>query len=101
MYREFNFLKQKYYEVLVPTILVQLSDKLGTVLDAVIVRFLIGSSLLPALNIVSPFILFTGIFYSLYGQGGSLLALKYKSQFDYDSSNNILLCQFSDVYLAV
>ena len=100
MYREFDFLKQKYYEVLVPTILVQLSDKLGTVLDAIIVGFLIGSSLLPAINVVSPFILFTGIFYSLYGQGGSLLAIKYKSQFDYESSNkyftlSVLGCVFS------
>ena len=87
MYREFDFLKQKYYDVLVPTILVQLSDKLGTVLDAVMVGFLLGSSLLPALNVVSPFILFTAIIYTLYGQGGSLLALKFKSDFDYDSSN--------------
>lgn len=55
MNRGFDFLKRKYYEVLLPNLFVKLSDKLGTVLDVIIVGFLIGSSQLPALNAVSPF----------------------------------------------
>ena len=71
MNRGFDFLKKKYYEVLMPNLFVQLSDKIGTVLDVIVVGFLIGSAQLPALNVVSPFVLFSAIIYSLYGQGGS------------------------------
>ena len=67
MNRGFDFLKEKYYNVLLPTILVQLSDKLGTVLD-VVVGFLMGSSQLAALSVVAPFVLCSGVIYSLYGQ---------------------------------
>lgn len=88
MQRGFDFLKRKYYEVLMPNLLVQLSDKLGTVLDVVVVGFLIGSTQLPALNAVSPFVLFSSIIYSLYGQGGSLLAIKAKSDWDSEKAND-------------
>lgn len=88
MSRGFDFLKRKYYEVLMPNLLVQLSDKLGTVLDVIVVGFLIGSSQLPALNVVSPFVLFSSIIYSLYGQGGSLLAIKAKSDLDSEKAND-------------
>lgn len=87
MNRGFDFLQRKYYDVLMPNIFVQLSDKLGTVLDVIVVGFLIGSSQLPALNAVSPFILFSSIIYSLYGQGGSLLAIKAKSNLDDEKAN--------------
>lgn len=87
MDRGFDFLKRRYYEVLVPNLLVQLSDKLGTVLDVIVVGFLLGSSQLPALNVVSPFILFSSVIYSLYGQGGSLLAIKAKSDLDDENAN--------------
>ena len=50
--------------------------------------FLIGASQLPALNAVSPFILISAIIYSLYGQGGSLLAIKAKSDLDHEKAND-------------
>ena len=100
MIRGFDFLKRKYYEVLIPNLLVQLSDKLGTVLDVIVVGFLLGSSQLPALNAVSPFILISAIIYSLYGQGGSLLAIKAKSDLDSEKANefftlSIVVCLLS------
>ena len=39
MNRGFEFLRGKYYEVLIPNLLVQLSDKLGTVIDVIVVGF--------------------------------------------------------------
>ena len=87
MSRGFDFLKKKYYEVLMPNLFVQLSDKIGTVLDVIVVGFLIGSAQLPALNVVSPFVLFSAIIYSLYGQGGSLLAIKAKSDLNNEEAN--------------
>ena len=79
MNRGFDFLKRKYYEILLPNLFTELSDKIGTILDVIVVGFLIGSTQLPALNVVSPFFLVSAIIYALYGQGGSLLAIKAKS----------------------
>lgn len=100
MQRGFDFLKRKYYEVLMPNLLVQLSDKLGTVLDVVVVGFLIGSTQLPALNAVSPFVLFSSIIYSLYGQGGSLLAIKAKSDWDSEKANDFFTLSIIGCLLA-
>lgn len=87
MDRGFDFLKHKYYEVFLPNIFVQLSDKLGTVLDVIVVGFLIGSLQLSSLNAISPFVLISAIIYSLYGQGGSILAIKAKSDLDSEKAN--------------
>lgn len=57
-------------------------------MDVIVVGFLLGSSQLPALNVVSPFILFSSAIYSLYGQGGSLLAIKAKSDLDDEKAND-------------
>lgn len=83
-----------------PNLLVQLSDKLGTVLDVVVVGFLIGSTQLPALNAVSPFVLFSSIIYSLYGQGGSLLAIKAKSDWDSEKANDFFTLSIIGCLLA-
>ena len=87
MSREFNFLKKKYYGMLIPNIFIQLSDKVGTVLDVIVIGFLLGSSQLPVLNVVSPFVLFSSIIYSMYGQGASLLAIKAKSNLESEKAN--------------
>lgn len=87
MVREYNFLKDKYYKLILPNLFTEISDKLGTVLDVMVVGFLIGSSQLPALNVVSPFYLGSTIIYALYGQGGSLLSIKAKSDWDYQKAN--------------
>ncbi|WP_295722409.1 MATE family efflux transporter [uncultured Methanobrevibacter sp.] len=87
MYREYKFLNNKYKSILVSTILVQLSDKIGTVLDTIIIGFLLGSLYLPAINIVTPFLFLIGCIYTLYGNGGSILSLKAKNEFDYEKTN--------------
>lgn len=87
MNRGFDFLKKKYYEMLMPNLFVQMSYKVGTVVDVIVVGFLLGSSKLPSLNVLSPFLLFSSIIYSLYGHGGSLLAIKAKSDFDSEKAN--------------
>lgn len=55
MNRGFDFLREKYYEILIPNLFTSISDKMGTFLDVIIVGFLISSTQLPALDIVSPF----------------------------------------------
>ena len=73
--------------MLIPNIFIQLSDKVGTVLDVIVIGFLLGSSQLPVLNVVSPFVLFSPIIYSMYGQGASLLAIKAKSNLESEKAN--------------
>ena len=85
--RGFDFLRKKYFEVLAPNLILEVSDKFGTVLDVIIVGSLIGSSQLPALNVVSPFFLISAIIYALYGQGGSLLAIKARSNLNSVEAN--------------
>ena len=87
MNRGFDFLKRKYYEILLPNLFTELSDKIGTILDVIVVGFLIGSTQLPALNVVSPFFLVSAIIYALYGQGGSLLAIKARSNLNSVEAN--------------
>lgn len=55
MGREYNFLKEKYYRQLIPNLFTEISDKLGNILDVIVVGLLIGSSQLPVLNLVAPF----------------------------------------------
>ena len=87
MGREYNFLKEKYYRQLIPNLFTEISDKLGNILDVIVVGLLIGSSQLPVLNLVAPFYLASTMIYALYGQGGSLLAIKAKSDRDDEKSN--------------
>lgn len=87
MNRGFDFLREKYYEILIPNLFTSISDKMGTFLDVIIVGFLISSTQLPALDIVSPFFLISAVIYTLYGQGGSLLSIKAKSDLNNEKSN--------------
>ena len=87
MGREYNFLKEKYYRQLIPNLFTEISDKLGNILDVIVVGLLIGSSQLPVLNLVAPFYLASTMIYALYGQGGSLLAIKAKSDRDDEKAN--------------
>ena len=79
MERKYLFLKDKYYELLLPTLFMVLSEKICVVIDIMVVGWFIGGSQLSSLNLMSPLLYFTGIFYVLFGQGGSLLALRAKS----------------------
>ena len=89
MNRDYEFINKKYKEILIPNIAGQLSDKIGGVIDAIIIGILIGSSHLPAITAAAPFLLISGIIDFLYGQGGSLQSLRAKSDFDYEKSNKI------------
>lgn len=87
MERKYQFLRDKYYELLLPTLFMVMSEKIAVVIDVVVIGLLIGGSQLSSLNLMSPLLYFTGIFYVLFGQGGSLLALRVKSDLDEEKSN--------------
>lgn len=56
--------------------LMLLSDKICFIIDiAIIALFISDSTLLAAINLASPFIYFSAVIYTLFGVGGSLLAL--------------------------
>lgn len=87
MERDYSFLKQKYNELLLPTLFMVMSEKVAMVIDVIIIGAIIGGNELSAINLISPLLYITGIFYILFGQGGSLLALRAKSELDEDKSN--------------
>ena len=85
--RKYEFLRKKYNELLLPTFFMEMSEKICTLIDLIIIGFFIGSSQLAVLNLANPITYFTGIFYVLFGQGGSLLALRAQSQLNNEKSN--------------
>ena len=87
MERKYIFLRKKYYELLLPTLFMVVSEKIAVVIDMIMIGMFIGGSQLSSLNLMSPILYFTGIFYILFGQGGSLLALREKSDLDEEKSN--------------
>lgn len=87
MERRYEFLRLKYYELLIPTLFMVMSEKICSVIDIFIIGNLVGGEHLAPLNLVSPMLYFTGVFYILFGQGGSLLALRAQSDLDKENSN--------------
>ena len=87
MERKYSFLRDKYYELLLPTMFMVMSEKIAVVIDVVLIGLILGGSELAPVNSISPLLYFTGIFYILFGQGGSLLALRAKSDLDEEKSN--------------
>lgn len=85
--RRYAFLKNKYNELLWPTFFMVMSEKICTVIDVIIIGFLLGSVQLSVVNLASPMTYITGIFYILFGQGGSLLALRAQSQLKHEKGN--------------
>lgn len=78
--RDLDFLKHKYRELLLPTLLMLLSDKICLIADAVLIGYFFeDSSFLSAINMASPYIYFSAVLYTLFGVGGSLLALRAKA----------------------
>ncbi|WP_461464015.1 MATE family efflux transporter, partial [Methanobrevibacter sp.] len=73
--------------ILLSNLCIELSGDIGTILDAIVVGFLIGSTQLPVLKVVSPFFLVSAIIHALFGQGGSLLAIKAKSDLKKEEAN--------------
>ena len=86
--RDLNFLKHKYRELLLPTLLMLLSDKICLIADAVMIGYFFeDSSFLSAINMASPYIYFSAVLYTLFGVGGSLLALRAKADQDDEKAN--------------
>ena len=85
--RRYAFLKNKYNELLLPTFFMVMSEKVCAVIDVIIIGFLLGSVQLSVVNLASPMTYITGIFYILFGQGGSLLALRAQSQLKHEKVN--------------
>ena len=85
--RRYRFLKNKYNELLLPTLFMVMSEKICAVIDVIIIGFLLGSIQLSVVNLASPLTYITGIFYILFGQGGSLLALRAQSQLKHEKVN--------------
>lgn len=86
--RDFDFLKDKYMELLLPTLLMLLSDKICLIADAAIIGlFFIDSSFLSSIDLSTPFIYFSAILYTLFGVGGSLLALRTKADQNDEKAN--------------
>ena len=85
--RRYTFLKNKYNELLLPTLFMVMSEKICTVVDVIIIGFILGSVQLSVVNLAAPMTYITGIFYILFGQGGSLLALRAQSQLKHEKVN--------------
>lgn len=103
--RKYDFLKNKYNELLLPTIFMLISDKSCSIIDVIIIGFFLGSTQLSVINMASPLTYITGVFYVLFGQGGNLLALRAQSQLQHDKKNyyftfSVLgICVFSLIYV--
>ncbi|AMD17722.1 hypothetical protein TL18_06615 [Methanobrevibacter sp. YE315] len=103
--RKYTFLRKKYNELLLPTFLMVMSEKICTVIDVIIIGFILGSTQLSVINLASPMTYITGIFYILFGQGGNLLALRAQSQLKHEKTNfyftiSILgICLVSIIYI--
>ena len=87
MERRYAFLRHKYYELLIPTLFMVMSEKICSIIDIFLIGNFVGGEFLAPLNLVSPMLYFTGVFYILFGQGGSLLALRSQSDLDKEKSN--------------
>ena len=77
--RNFDFLKNKYRELLLPTLLMLLSDKICFIIDvAIIAMFVPDSTFLAAINLASPFIYFSAVLYTLVWSGRKPVGFKGK-----------------------
>lgn len=85
--RKYTFLRKKYNELLLPTLFMVMSEKLCVIIDIIIICIILGSTQASVINLASPITYTTCIFYSLFGQGGNLLALRAQSQLNHDKAN--------------
>ncbi len=85
--RDYEFLKNKFNEILVPTILMAMSDKVCQLVDIFIISFVLTSSALSIFGLVLPLNYYNGLFYVIFGIGGNLMAVRAKSKFKDEESN--------------
>ena len=70
-----------------------MSEKLCVIIDILIIGIILGSTQASVINLASPITYTTCIFYSLFGQGGNLLALRAQSQLN-NHDKQIFILQF-------
>lgn len=87
MERRYDLLKSKYNELLWPTLFTIISGSLCGFMDMIVTGFLSTSTQLSILFLGSPLKYITCIFYTLFGQGCSLLALRAKSNLEHEKTN--------------
>ena len=87
MERRYNILKNKYNELLWPTLFTIISGSLCGLMDMIVTGFLSSSTQLSILFLSAPLKYITCIFYTLFGQGCSLLALRAKSNLEHEKTN--------------
>jgi len=85
--RNYSFLKNKYNELLLPTFFMVMSEKICVLIDMLIIGIFLGSTQLSVINLATPLTYITGIFYMLFGQGCSLLALRAQAQLQREKMN--------------
>lgn len=52
MERKYSFLKEKYYELLIPTMLMVMSEKVCAVADVFLIGRFLGGGMLASINLV-------------------------------------------------
>lgn len=85
--RNFNLLKSKFNEFLLPTLLTTMANNICLFSDSLIVSFLIGSFNLAAIQLVVPIVTFINLIYWAIGLGGSVLMSSAKAEYDEEKSN--------------
>ena len=85
--RNYELIRRKYNELLLPTFFMVMSEKLCVIVDVLIIGAILGSTQMTVVNMASPLTYVSGIFYILFGQGGSILALRAQSKLQYEKTN--------------
>ena len=87
--RNFGLLEMKFRELLIPSILLSISDIFAILLDAILISLILGSQYLQVLQCCSPLIFVVAIFFWMIGHGGSSLSSISKSNFNNHETNTI------------
>ena len=87
--RNFDLINIKFRELLIPSILLSISDNIAILFDAILISLILGSEYLPVIQLCSPLIFIVAIFYWMVGHGGSSLSSIAKSDFNNNESDII------------
>ena len=85
--RNYNLLKGKFNEFLIPTLLTTMANNICLFSDSLIVSYLIGSFNLAAIQLVVPIVTLINLIYWAIGLGGSVLMSSAKAEYDDEKSN--------------
>ena len=80
--RNYNLLKGKFNEFLIPTLLTTMANNICLFSDSLIVSYLIGSFNLAAIQLVVPIVTLINLIYWAIGLGGSVLMSSAKAEYD-------------------